>query len=126
MRDREEEFRQRNAAIVIVTFQNDFFARTYTAETGLTWPLLIDADRETYRRYGMLSAGWWDVWGPATWKAYLREMLKGQMPKKSAGDVYQRGGDVLIDPSGVVRLHHIGSGPADRPAVEEILAKIRG
>ncbi|HSH13152.1 MAG TPA: SelL-related redox protein, partial [Desulfurivibrionaceae bacterium] len=35
--------------------------------------------------------------------------------------IHQRGGDVLIDPNGMVRLHHIGKGPADRPRVEDIL-----
>lgn len=125
MRDHEAEFRRHGTAIAIVTFENDFFARSYVEETGLAWPLLVDTGRELYRRYGMLSAGWWDVWGPATWKAYLREMLKGHLPRKSSGDIFQRGGDVLIDPDGIVRLHHIGTGPADRPSVEEILAKIR-
>jgi hypothetical protein len=27
------------------------------------------------------------------------------------------GGDVLIDPGGIVRLHHTGVGPADRPVI---------
>ncbi len=69
----------------------------------------------------MLAASFWDVWGPRTWIAYFREMRKGSKPHKSDGDIYQRGGDVLIDPTGIVRLHHVGEGPADRPAVDKIL-----
>lgn len=107
-----------------MTFENDFFARQYVAETALTWPLLIDADRAVYRGYGMLAASFWDIWGPATWRAYLKALLTGQTLKKSAGDIFQRGGDVLIDPAGIVRLHHVGSGPADRPAVAAILRTI--
>ena len=34
-------------------------------------------------------------------------------------------GDVLIDPAGVVRLHHASRGPADRPTVESILQVVR-
>lgn len=105
----------------MVTFENDFFARQYVAETGLNWPLLIDSGRDLYRGYGMLAASFWDIWGPATWRAYLRALLHGEKLQRSEGDVYQRGGDVLIDPAGIVRLHHVGSGPADRPAVAEIL-----
>lgn len=108
----------------MVTFENDFFARQYVAETGLRWPLLIDGSRELYRGYGMLTASFWDIWGPATWRAYLQALLGGQTLKKSAGDIFQRGGDVLIDPQGIVRLHHIGRGPADRPVVAEILRHI--
>lgn len=72
----------------------------------------------------MLSASFWDVWGPKTWWAYLKEIAKGKRLKKSEGDIFQRGGDVLIDPGGTVRLHHIGVGPADRPTVKALLKTI--
>jgi hypothetical protein len=32
---------------------------------------------------------------------------------------------VLIDPAGIVQLHHIGQGPADRPPVSLILNLVR-
>lgn len=121
MRDHKAEFSRLNTKIVVVTFEHDYFARQYVTETALSWPLLIDESRETYRNYGMLSASFWEIWGPASWWAYLKELLRGEKLRKSAGDIYQRGGDVLIDPAGIVRLHHIGEGPADRPAVESIL-----
>jgi hypothetical protein len=31
----------------------------------------------------------------------------------------------LIDPGRIVRLHHVGNGPADRPSVKELLAVVR-
>jgi len=110
--------------IAVVTFENDFFARQYVADTGLSWPLLVDETRDTYRNYGMLAASFWDIWGLKSWQAYLRALLKGEKLRHSQGDIYQRGGDVLIDPAGIVRLHHVGEGPADRPAVEAILRRI--
>jgi len=123
LRDREEEFLRRNVRIVVITFENDFLARGYVEDTSLTWPLLVDDTRETYRAYGMLSASFWDIWGPKTWWVYLKEVLKGERLKKSEGDISQRGGDILIDPDGIVALHHIGVGPSDRPAVESILKR---
>ena len=111
--------------IVIVTFENDFFAHQYIEETDLSWPLLVDATRETYQGYGMLSASWWDVWGPKTWWVYGKELLKGQKLHTSSGDIFQRAGDVLIDPQGIVRMHHIGEGPADRPSIESILSRLK-
>lgn len=124
MRDHENEFTKRNVKIAVVTFENDFFARGYVVETSLTWPLLVDDTRETYRNYGMLSASFWDIWGPKTWWIYLKMVMEGGRLRKSEGDIYQRGGDVLIDPNGIVSLHHAGVGPADRPAIETILNKI--
>ena len=110
---------------MVVTFEAGFLARMYAEETKLPWPLLVDEDRELYRAYGMLSAGFWDIWGPKTWWAYLKEIVRGRLPKKSTGDISQRGGDVLIDPAGIVRFHHVGQGPADRPSPEAILKFVR-
>ena len=109
---------------MLVTFEAGFLARKYSEETSLSWPILVDETRQTYRGYGMLSASFWDVWGPSTWKAYLGELLKGTRIRRSEGDLYQRGGDVLIDPGGTVRLHHVGAGPGDRPPVKALLERI--
>jgi len=121
LRRYEESLTELGIKVVVVTFEAGYFARQYVEETNLPWPLLIDENRELYRAYGMLSAGFWDIWGPKTWWAYLKEMLHGRLPKKSTGDISQRGGDVLIDPIGTVRFHHVGQGPSDRPSPAAIL-----
>jgi len=124
LREQEAELSRRNVAVAVVTFENDYFARSYVAETGLAWPLLIDSERTLYQGYGMLSASFWDLWGPKTWWAYGKLLLKGEKLHAAGSDVSQRGGDILIDPDGIVRLHHVGDGPADRPSIETILAVI--
>ncbi|MGB7629804.1 MAG: peroxiredoxin-like family protein [Candidatus Deferrimicrobium sp.] len=124
MRDREDEFQRRKVQIVVVTFESNFLARRYVEDTSLNWPILVDETHEMYRKYGMLTASLWDIWCPKTWWVYLREMMKGAKMIKSEGDISQRGGDVLIDPAGIVSLHHIGAGPADRPPVERLLQRI--
>lgn len=106
---------------MVITFEGDLTARRYVEKTALIWPLVIDEKRELYRSYGMLRASFWDVWGLKTWWAYLKEIIKGNRPKKPEADIMQRGGDILIDPDGIVQLHHVGEGPADRPKVEKIL-----
>lgn len=124
MREQEDEFTKHDTRIVVVTFEAGFLARQYIAETGLLWPILIDEQRELYRAYGMLAASFWDIWGPQTWWAYLKAIWRGQKFQPSQGDISQRGGDVLIDPAGIVRLHHVGEGPADRPSVATVLRQI--
>jgi hypothetical protein len=111
--------------VAVVTFDADVMATAYVVDTELSWPLLVDEDRALYQAYGMLHASFWDVWGPQTILAYLRAMGAGMRPAAPGRDVNQRGGDVLIDPEGIVRLHHIGRGPADRPEVSALLDVVR-
>ena len=124
MRRHETELDRLGIQVAVVTFEKSFFARAYVEKTGLQWPLLVDEKRSLYRAYGMLNAGLSDLWGPSTWWAYMKEFIKGKLPKKPTGDVNQRGGDVLVDPAGIVRMHHIGKGPADRPSVAAILRRV--
>jgi len=64
-------------------------ARRYVEETLFPWSLLVDEKCETYRNYGMFSASFWDVWGPKMWWLYVKEIVKGQKVRKSAGDTFQ-------------------------------------
>jgi len=100
--------------VMVITFEPP------DAETIPKFSYYCDSDRQLYHYFGMLQAGFWDLWGPRTLLAYLQLLLKGRRIISSRSDIYQRGGDVVIDPFGRVRFHHIGSGPADRPDFEKI------
>jgi len=114
-----------NIQPVLVVFDPLPQARAYADETGLDWPILVDVERVLYRKYGMDHASFADLWGPRIWWAYLVEFARGQRPRRWGSDVSQRGGDLLIDPEGVVRLHHVGADPADRPDPKTLLAIVR-
>ena len=106
---------------MIVTFEKTEIARRYAEETRLSWPLLVDENRELYRAYGMTKGHWWQLYGFPSWIAYFKLFFRGWGLRRPSGDVTQLGGDVLIDPQGTVRFYHVGEGPADRPAVEGLL-----
>ena len=113
---------QLDIAPLILTFEALPFAAEYVVETELRWPLMVDVDRELYRAYSMHRARWRDLWGVATMRVYAREALDGRLPRWPRADTVQQGGDVLINPDGIVRYLHVGRGPADRPSVEHLLA----
>ena len=125
MRQQEAEFEQLGVQIVIVTFQSGPMAEAYVRESKLSWPLLIDDSLQLYKSYGMERGRWQDIFGLESIASYAKLMMRGRKPRMPAGDPYQLGGDVLIDPRGIVRLHHVGNGPADRPSVESILKIVR-
>jgi hypothetical protein len=125
LRQHEAALEGLGVAVLVVTFEAGFLARAYVEDTRLAWPLVVDESRALYAAYGMLRGRAWDIWGPATWLAYARSLARGGALRRATGDVSQLGGDVLIDPDGIVRVHHVGSGPADRPSVQSLLAVIR-
>lgn len=122
MQQAEGELARLGVQQLAVTFEDADAAREYVAETGLRWPLLVDAERRLYRAYEMRKARLRHLWGAATFRAYWREARQGRFPRLPRADTAQQGGDVLIDPAGLVRFHHVGRGPADRPPVARLLA----
>jgi len=125
LRQHEEETEALGVKVVVVTFQAGPLVEAYVRETGLRWPILIDESLALYSAYGMQRGRWWDLWGPASWWAYAKLLLRGRRLRLPSGDASQLGGDVLIDLNGVVRLHHVGNGPADRPSVSSLLELVR-
>jgi len=110
--------------VLVVSFERADVAADYAQEMALPWPLLLDPLRSLYTAYGMGRGHWWQIWGPATWWAYARLLVRGGRLKRPSGDVDQLGGDVLVDPTGKVVVLHRGEGPADRPTLSHLLEPV--
>lgn len=125
MRERQAELAELGADVLVVTFEAGPVAKAYMAETHLPWPVVVDADRSLYHAYGMMKARWIDLYGPRVVWVYLKLMFRGGRVRWPTGDTSQLGGDVVVDPQGVVRLHHVAEGPAGRPAIETLFDAMR-
>jgi len=77
LRRHDDRLKQLGIDVVVVTFEAGGVARAYVEETELSWPLLVDESRDVYRAYDMLQAGFWDLWGPSIWWAYLKQLFGG-------------------------------------------------
>ena len=126
MREHEDEIEALDIKVLVITFEAGPLALAYVKESDMRWPLLVDESRALYSAYGMHRGKWRDILGLSSWWTYAKLLLRGRRLQRSSGDLRQLGGDVLIDPDGIVRVHHVGSGPADRPAVSSLLAVVRG
>lgn len=106
---------------MVVTFDSKELASDYARSTGLEWPILLDGKRQLYRGYGIPRASLWTLFKPdVTWR-YLEATFHGYRPGKPGCDFRQLGGNVLIDPEGIVRLNHVSTDPHDRPSAEYIV-----
>ena len=121
LRQHEKELEQLGVEVKVVTFDADFMAMDYIRNTSLKWPLLLDSDQELYRAYGMERGSWWAIYNPVVIWGYLKLIFHGRLPGKPGRDWQQLGGDVMVDPEGIVRLHHVSVNPHDRPDVKAML-----
>ncbi len=121
LQEHQQQWEAAGVQIAIVTFENAEIARGYVQRTGQNWPFLIDGSRTLYQAYGLERGSWWNLSGPATTWLYLKLFARGRRFRFPTGDVKQLGGDVLIDPAGIVRFHYRGNGPADRPEIATML-----
>ncbi len=98
--------------------------QVWLEETGVPFPLLLDSERKVYRAYG-LGRSVLQVWKPRVLVHYLRLVLAGRRLKPAQGDIYQLGGDFIVDEQGTVRLIHPSKDPTDRPSVDSLLTAAR-
>lgn len=125
MRQHETQIADLALNVLVVTFESSHLAEAYAREAQLHWPILVDESLVLYSAYGMERGGIWNAMGPSSWPSYTRLLLRGRRLHRPTGDVQQMGGDVLIDPEGIVCLHHVSSTPADRPSAAALLELIR-
>jgi len=119
-----------SATVALVTFTTIARLEEYQRNRSLSVPVLIDREREVYRAYGLGRGSLRDVWGRATLRRYaeilrasgLRRWLSDMSGRTD--DTRQLGGDFVISPEGDLAWSHRGSGPADRPSIDALVAEV--
>ena len=87
--------------------------------------MLADPRRQTYRQFDLKRFSLFRVFSPATLKRYLHLIFKGMKQEPYGGeDIFQSGGDFLIDRKGNLLFAHRSRDPADRPAPAKLLQEI--
>ena len=124
LRQAKDAWQARNVEVRVVTFDQGFILQSYIEETETTWPILIDVKKQLYSAYGLERGSWWKIAGPISILKYLKMMFSGHRPHKPGSDYQQLGGDVLVDPQGIVRYHFASADPHDRPPVNELLQAV--
>ena len=122
MRQEKDQFEASGIEVKIVSFDSPKRAKSYVKEMSLSWPLLLDEEMALYKAYGFEKGSFAKLMGPITVLKYIKLILLGHAGKPGK-DIRQMGGNVLIDPSGTVRIHHASIQPHDRPTVAEIVSR---
>uniref|UniRef100_A0A4W6ES13 Selenoprotein L n=1 Tax=Lates calcarifer TaxID=8187 RepID=A0A4W6ES13_LATCA len=114
----------RSLQVLVVSFGSFEGAQLWLEQTGCTFDMLLDPQRKVYRSFGLGSS-------------YAKVMKFGcllqyseygavnrdfpDFPPRLLEDIYQMGGDFLLDEAGKVLLSHPCKNPLDRPTVKDFL-----
>ena len=111
------------AEVAIVSFEKPARLRAYVRYHKLPYLSLSDESRALYHAFGMDRGPWWRIYGTRVVWRYLKAYLGGEKIR-IRGDTFQRGGDVILDGDGVVRLAHAGTDSYDRPEIDVLLKRL--
>jgi len=124
LRQQEDELNKLNVSVLVVTFGSSPLARAWLEETRVSFPVLLDEERQVYRAYG-LERSWLRSWNLRTTWRYVQLIRAGRRWRGVQGDSTQLGGDFIVDSAGIVRLAYRSHDPTDRPPVSALLAHLQ-
>lgn len=127
MQQQHGEFKRRGVAIAVVSFAEPVKLVRYQAHHQWPFIMLADPERRAYQAFALKRLSWFQVFSPAALKLYWKLLRGGMKQERFTGeDIYQSGGDFLLDVSGNILFAHRSQDPADRPAPARLLAAIDG
>jgi peroxiredoxin len=119
------EFERRGVAVAVVSFAEPANLIPYQQRHQWPFDIFVDPARKAYEAFDLKRLSWLHLFSPSTVKLYLK-LLRSGMKRENYGkdDIYQGGGDFVLDRSGHILFSHRSQDPADRPTVTELLQAI--
>ena len=124
MREHEQAFRKRAANLAAIGLGDANYARLFREETGIAFPLLIDAERQAYRAAGLRNANLLHMLRSENKTARDRARAGGHRQHKLGQNPFQLGGSFVFGPGNVDRYAHIGRTFGDNALVADLLAAL--
>jgi hypothetical protein len=124
LREHEQAFRDKGAALAAIGLGDRNYARLFREETGITFPLLIDEQREAYRIAELRNANLLHLLRPDNAEARKRARAAGHRQVKLGQNPFQLGGSFVFGPGEVDRFAHISETFGDNAAIPTLLAAI--
>ena len=121
MRDHEGEFRTRGANLAAVGLGDAASAKAFREDSGLTFPLLVDAERVAYRAAELRSATLGHLLRWRNFVAGRRARAAGHRQGKTGSNPFQLGGSFVFGPGDADRYAHVSQTFGDRAPISALL-----
>ena len=124
MRDYEAEIKARGANLAAIGMGDFRYARLFREETGITFPLLVDANRAAYRAAELKRANLLHLLRRDNATARKRANAAGHRQHKLGENPFQLGASFVFGPGNTDRFTHISETFGDNAPVSTLLTAI--
>ena len=121
MREHESEIELHGAALAAIGLGDFNYARIFREETGIAFPLLVDAKREAYRAAELKNANLLHLLRRANSVARKRANAAGHHQHKLGENPFQLGASFVFGPGNLDRFVHISETFGDNAPVATVL-----
>ena len=122
MRARENEFKQAGAALAAIGLGDMNFARAFREETGIAFPLLVDADRIAYRAADLKSGNLLHLLRKDNARARARAKSEGHRQHGLGPNPFQLGASFVFAPGNRDLFVHISQTFGDNADPKTLLS----
>ena len=125
-----DQIRALGSEVLVISFDIPEHVDVYRESNGFPFPVLSDPERNSYQALGIRRTSWKTMLKLDVMGRYLKLMIRGWLPpsKIKMSDVYQLGGDGIVDAQCRMIYQFRSHDPSRRPAVCDLikaLGKIR-
>ena len=124
MREHESEIKARGAALAAIGLGDFPYARVFREETGIAFPLLVDARREAYRAAELKNANLLHLLRRENGVARNRAKAAGHHQHKLGENPFQLGASFVFSPGNVDRFVHVSQTFGDNAPVGTVIAAL--
>ena len=117
MREHEAEFRHRGARVAAIGLGDTNYAKFFREEAGITFPLLIDEERQAYRAARLGSATLLHLLRTDNTVARKRARASGRRQHKLGKNPFQLGGSFVFAPGNRDLYAHVSKTFSDTASV---------
>jgi hypothetical protein len=124
LRAHQHAIEAKGAKLAAIGLGDANYARVFREETGITFPLLIDAERKAYRAAELKKANLLHLLRSDNAAARKRAKAAGFQQKRLGENPFQLGGSFVFAPGNVDRFAHLSATFGDNAALADLLAAL--
>ena len=125
LRRKAKAFRELGAQVVLVGLGTPEETAAFRKRYAIPFPMIADPEKALYKAFHLKQASAAAFLSPGMAVKGVSALLRGYGIGLPSGDVRQLPGVFIIDTHGVIRYRYFAEGPADHPAPDVLLEKIR-